>query len=403
MGMIFVPQFSENALKKSSGSGGYFVIILGVFAGIGAPFSGKLIDYFSKKYGSSNGAKIILGFGFAMSIIGSLFLILITSNYPNIVTVGISLMLIGLGIGFTMGTPLNYMMLDNTKSEESNSALATLSLVRSIGTAIAPSIMIGFIAHAGINVQTNVMNLLPTEIEMPKLPYLEELSAQIEELKQNPSMSEALADVELPDLDTMKTIEINMSENSEVEIPAETLALLQSSDITTITQNCIMFADEMFDKMTPNVVLNIQSSIQSGIDGMNSELAELTISISDMQMAISGIDQSLMRATPGDEVYSENEDKKTELLMAEQGMTNAQENITETIEKMTVLKESIPDAFESAKLSYADTINSKSSEIEKTFQTTLGKGFQQVYLTVVIASFIGIIILIFYKNKKEEK
>ena len=403
MGMIFVPQFSENALKKSSGSGGYFVIILGVFAGIGAPFSGKLIDYFSKKYGSSNGAKIILGFGFAMSIIGSLFLILITSNYPNIVTVGISLMLIGLGIGFTMGTPLNYMMLDNTKSEESNSALATLSLVRSIGTAIAPAIMIGFIAHAGINVQTNVMNLLPTEIEMPKLPYLEELSAQIEELKQNPSMSEALADVELPDLDTMKTIEINMSENSEIEIPAETLALLQSSDITTITQNCIMFADEMFDKMTPNVVLNIQSSIQSGIDGMNSELAELTISISDMQMAISGIDQSLMRATPGDEVYSENEDKKTELLMAVQGMTIAQENITETIEKMTVLKESIPDAFESAKLSYADTINSKSSEIEKTFQTTLGKGFQQVYLTVVIASFIGIIILIFYKNKKEEK
>ncbi|MBP1756676.1 MAG: transporter, partial [Firmicutes bacterium] len=40
MGMIFVPQFSENALKISTGSGGYFVLILGLFAGVGAPVSG---------------------------------------------------------------------------------------------------------------------------------------------------------------------------------------------------------------------------------------------------------------------------------------------------------------------------------------------------------------------------
>ena len=39
MGMIFVPQFAENSMKISSGSGGYFVIILGIFAGFGAPVS----------------------------------------------------------------------------------------------------------------------------------------------------------------------------------------------------------------------------------------------------------------------------------------------------------------------------------------------------------------------------
>ena len=49
MGMIFVPQFSENALKIPTGSGGYLVIILGVFAGVGAPISGKLIDKFGVK------------------------------------------------------------------------------------------------------------------------------------------------------------------------------------------------------------------------------------------------------------------------------------------------------------------------------------------------------------------
>ena len=48
-----VPQFSENCLKLSTGSGGYLVIILGLFAGLGAPVSGKLIDRY--------GAKLIAG------------------------------------------------------------------------------------------------------------------------------------------------------------------------------------------------------------------------------------------------------------------------------------------------------------------------------------------------------
>lgn len=51
MGMVFVPQYAENALKINAGSGGYFVAILGLFAGIAAPLSGRLIDKFgAKKY-----------------------------------------------------------------------------------------------------------------------------------------------------------------------------------------------------------------------------------------------------------------------------------------------------------------------------------------------------------------
>lgn len=99
MGMIFVPQFSENVLKIATGNGGYLVIILGAFAGIGAPISGKLIDKF--------GVKIVLGFGFAVSIIGDLFLVLVTTAFPSFLTVFIGLILVGIGIGFTMGTPIN--------------------------------------------------------------------------------------------------------------------------------------------------------------------------------------------------------------------------------------------------------------------------------------------------------
>ena len=66
MGMIFVPQFSENCFKNCNGKGGYFVTILGVFTAIGAPMSGKLVD----KYGAK---KILMG-GFFVSLLGSLFL-----------------------------------------------------------------------------------------------------------------------------------------------------------------------------------------------------------------------------------------------------------------------------------------------------------------------------------------
>lgn len=153
MGMVFVPQFAENALKTPAGSGGYFVTVLGLFAGIGAPLSGKLVDKF--------GPKKILLFGFAVSLGGALFLALVatvTASLPNVI---VSLVLVGTGLGFVMGTPLNYMMLTNTRQQESNSAMSALSLMRSIGTTIGPVVMIGFLAQAGIGAQEGILAILP--------------------------------------------------------------------------------------------------------------------------------------------------------------------------------------------------------------------------------------------------
>ena len=125
MGIIFIPQFAENVLKLPSGSGGYVVIVLAAFAGVGAPVSGKLIDRF--------GVKAVLAFGLAASAAGAMFLALVATQFANMATLIISLVAIGIGMGFTIGTPLNYMMLAKTKEREANSALATLSLVRSVG------------------------------------------------------------------------------------------------------------------------------------------------------------------------------------------------------------------------------------------------------------------------------
>lgn len=285
MGVIFVPQFSENCLKLSTGSGGYLVIILGLFAGIGAPVSGKLIDRF--------GPKIILAFGFACSIAGALFMMFVTTASPSMLTVMVGLALSGVGMGFTMGTPVNYMMLANTDPRQSNSALATLSLVRSIGTAVAPAIMVGFIANAGMAAQSDIMALLPKQIDMPSLPYVQEVTASIDELKSDPQMADKLKDMEMPDLAAMETVNIDMNANSNFEMPPELLTLMQSSDVTNITENTKTMAKTMFAQMEPELIEKIQSGIQKGIDGVGSGITEMQSAKAKLDEGYAGIGKGI--------------------------------------------------------------------------------------------------------------
>ena len=275
MGMIFVPQFCENSMKIATGSGGYFVIILGLFAGLGAPISGKLIDKF--------GAKLILGFGFIISIVGSLFLAFFATNHPSLFSVVVSLILIGIGVGFTMGTPLNYMMLSHTKESESNSALATLSLVRSIGTAVAPAIMVGFIAHAGANIQDEIMKDMPDKISIPKLPYADEITKEFDDLKSNSQMKDKLKDMDMPDLTSMETVNIDFdNKDSDYKISDDLIELMKNSDVTTITENSKIMAKAMFDETTPEVIGEIQGGIQKGVDGIDKGINSLDKSIDEL-------------------------------------------------------------------------------------------------------------------------
>lgn len=371
MGIIFVPQFSENSLKIASGSGGYFVIILGLFAGIGAPFSGKLID----KYG----AKIVLGTGFVASILGSLYIIFYAAKNPSLISIVICLILLGTGIGFTMGTPINYMMLDNTKFEESNSALAAVSLIRSIGTSIAPAIMIGFISHAGMSVQANIMNIIPNEVHVPQLPYAKELNDQFSKLKENPSMAEKLKDANIPDLSSMETIKFDMnSKNDNFKLSDEIVELLKTSDVTTITDNTKTMADYMFAQMTPSVIEKINGGIDSGINSLNDSALQLTQGI------------NAMPSNPGTKPTIDK-------------MNVAKTQMEDTLSKMKALKEAIPKAFETGKDNYLTDIENSRDLIEDEFQTTLNKGFQEVYATVTIASLLALIVLMLYKEEKKVK
>ncbi len=374
MGMIFVPQFAENILKIPSGKGGYFVIILGVFAGISAPLSGKLIDQY--------GAKIVLIIGFLASITGALFLIFVTTKYPHFMTVAICLVFIGVGIGFTMGTPLNYMILENTDPKESNSALASISLIRSMGTAIAPAIMIGFIAHAGASLQPELMKMLPQDVAMPAFANLEVLNEKLDKLKENEMFADKMEDMQMPDLSKMNGMDMSSMDmskdgNSSFEIPDALLEKLQASDVTSITDTTKLMATYILDQMTPTIVESITKGVDQGISGMN--------------QGISGIDMGLSRMDASNPA------------MAGQmkGMEASKAELEEIVTLMIGLKESVPVAFEGYKNNYLDAIEEQSDEIEQVFQDTLNQGFKQIYLTVLIASLLALIILLFYKKKEK--
>lgn len=279
MGVIFIPQFCENAMKVASGKGGYFVIILGAFSGIAAPLSGRLTDRI--------GPKLVLMFGFLSALAGALTLIFWATVHPGWPSIITTLALLGLGIGFSVGAPLNYMMLEHTREREANSALATLSLVRSIGTVIAPALMAGFIAHAGMQVQDQISDALPDVVKVPQLPYAAELNKEMK----------ARGVKGVPDLTSMTTIKIDPGNKDKadagIKISDALLERLQSSDVTTITANAKLFAGEMFKQMTPAIQKKIDQGIGQGYDSVQDARASLDKKIASMRDGIRGVQKGI--------------------------------------------------------------------------------------------------------------
>lgn len=134
--MTLIPEFAEVAMGNPIGSGGYYVIAIGVTSMFGAPMGGRFIDKF--------GAKPVLLFGLSVAAVGYLFLAFVATAYPSNPTIIAGLMVVGLGMGFAMGAPTNYMILENTDSSDSASAIGTITFIRQIGTTLAPAIFIGF-------------------------------------------------------------------------------------------------------------------------------------------------------------------------------------------------------------------------------------------------------------------
>jgi EmrB/QacA subfamily drug resistance transporter len=522
MGVIFVPQFAENALHIPTGDGGYFVIILGVFSGVGAPLSGRLTDRF--------GPKPVLGFGVVVSAIAAAVGAFWAIPSPSWVSVCTTLALMGLGLGFTIGSPLNYMMLERTTPEESNSALATLSLVRSIGTTLAPAILVGFLAQAGVSLQDALTAQLPTTISAPTLPYAAELQAKFDTMKADPNLKDKLKDVTFPDLNSKTTITINTTGGGS--LPDDLVELLKTADVTNITERTVTVAERMFAEQTPSVIADITDGVNTGlgslatahtdldkahtklgkavtgldkaiagmtkgVNGMKSGIAGMTKGINGMDSGLAGtakaikgmgagiakIDKdiaglkaalagvqsaydAIMGALPpgtpepppaqalhakidgfnaaiagakqGRAALVEKQAKlkndraklatqranlaakratlqrqlvtlegkradaiasRDKLVKARSEMATALADLEDTSRKLTILRDAVPAAFETAKQDYVAEIRKRSTTLETTFASTLNGGFRNIYFSTIAASLLAALLLALYPRR----
>ena len=138
--LVLVPELAEYALDEPLGSGGYYVLAIGLTSFVTTPVGGKLID--------KVGPKPVLMGGLSISIAGLLFLALVAMAAPSAPMLIVGLAIVGAGMGLAMGAPTNYMILENVDKSESTSAIATITLVRQIGTSLAPAVFVGLIASA---------------------------------------------------------------------------------------------------------------------------------------------------------------------------------------------------------------------------------------------------------------
>ncbi len=137
--MSVIPEFAEFTFGLQAGDGGYYVAAIGVFSIFGPPLAGRFIDKL--------GAKPVLMFGLSFMVIGYVLLSFVAAPLTIPAVMVACLAVVGFGMGFAMGAPTNYMILSNTSPSESTSAIATITLVRQIGTSLAPAILVGFISQ----------------------------------------------------------------------------------------------------------------------------------------------------------------------------------------------------------------------------------------------------------------
>lgn len=314
--------------------------------------------------------------------------------------------------------------MSNTREEESNSALATLSLMRSIGTAVAPAIMVGFLMQAGMTMQPNLMAALP---DLPDTPVLEEqveLNSVLDQLKKaNPEYADMLDNASM----NLSGGGMSLNEmNSGGALPEDIVKSLSTADVTNIVERTQGMATYMFGQTTPPVIANIQEGINQGIKGLEegiagvdtgissikSGMADLDKQIADMNTAITGIDAGIagMPAQGGQLVALQG--KKTSLETAVAQMTSAEDQMSVGIVKaqeqrvllvrattlMGTIRDKVPGLFEQSQKQYQTDIQTEAPAIEKVFQTTINDGFANLYVCVMVFNIIGFAILLFYKD-----
>ena len=135
--VVFVPQLVESALHLKAGLGGYYLVAIAVPLFGATPRVGKMID----RYGS----RLILNTGGIVSALGFALLIVEGHNAFGLIA---AMVLIGLGLSTLVGTPLRYIVTNESPADQRAASLSVLTVCNSIGQTIVLPLGGAFIATA---------------------------------------------------------------------------------------------------------------------------------------------------------------------------------------------------------------------------------------------------------------
>ncbi len=125
----FLPLFGENVMGLVKGKAGYLVAPFAISSMLASLVGGILVDKI--------GAKKVLQLGFIISVLGGLSLALWVNTLVLFVAVTI---VMGFGVGIIIGAPLNVLILQAVDPKETGAAIGYLSLFRSLGSTMGPTI-----------------------------------------------------------------------------------------------------------------------------------------------------------------------------------------------------------------------------------------------------------------------
>ena len=260
MTVMFIPQFAENCMRLPSGRGGYPTIIIGLASAIGAPLSGRLTDRF--------GPRFVLGIGVLISTISGFMLIYWASPYPGYLSNSVSIFVMGLGLGFLMGAPLTFLILHLIPETDANSGQATLSLIRSLGTTLAPAILVGLLATAMGGLSGKVMDAMPA-MEMPAMPAMTAPAPDANGQTMPPS-SQAKAPAEKPTGKAATPMAKSDMGFKMSDMPASLQNKIKTADVTNVVDRTKEVAKYMFAQQEKKMKAKM-GMVPPGIDKMQEQ------------------------------------------------------------------------------------------------------------------------------------
>lgn len=91
---------------------------------------------------------------------------------------------------------------------------------------------------------------------------------------------------------------------------------------------------------------------------------------------------------------------RADLVKARGELASAQTSLADTQHKLTVLRDAVPGAFETAKADYLAEIDARAPQLEQVFADTLNAGFRGIYLSTMAAALLAAVLLLLYPSRR---